>query len=91
MAALSAAKRLARLGWWVGLSTGAMLAAACGAMFTSACKSSSPPRLDASADALAAIKQDSPGIVLPGFDASTVDGGAPIDASETDLWNTPCE
>ena len=90
MAALSAAKRLARLGWWVGLSAGAMLAAACGAMFTSACKSSSPPRLDASADTLAAIKQDSPGIVLR-FDASAVDGGAPTDASETDLWNTPCE
>ena len=89
MAALSAAKRLARLGWWVGLSVGAMLAAACGAMFTGACKSSSPSRDGGSPDTPGGVEPG--GSVIPRLDAPAREAGAPTDASETDLWNTPCE
>ncbi len=40
MAALSTLKRVARLCGWVALSSGAMVAAACGAMFNAGCSSS---------------------------------------------------
>jgi hypothetical protein len=91
MAALSAAKRLARLGWWVGLSTGAMVAAACGAMFASACKSSSSASDGGQPDAAVAAQKDAPVINIPMPDASAREAGAPTDASEADLWNTICE
>jgi hypothetical protein len=84
MAALSSAKRLARIGWWLGLSLAAMLAAACGAMFASACKSSPGSSDGGSPDATGGVEHI--GIVIPPIDA-----GAPTDASETDLWNTICE
>jgi len=89
MAAFSAAKRWAKLGWWVGLSTGAMLAAACGSMFASACKSSSSTNDGGPADIPGA--QDSPGITIQLPDAGVEEAGQPTDASETDLWNTICE
>jgi hypothetical protein len=89
MAAFSAAKRLARLGWWVGLSAGAMLAAACGTLFASACKSSSLTDDGGPADAI--VAQDSPVITIQLPDAGVEEAGQPTDASETDLWNTICE
>ena len=99
MATLSALKRLGQLGWWLGLSTGAMLVAAFGTMFASACGSSSPSSTDAGpssstnarSDATTKIKVDSPGLILPSLDANVQEAGAPTDASESDLWNTICE
>jgi hypothetical protein len=58
MATLSALKRLARLGGWIGLSTGAMVVAACGSLFAGACKSSTLRTGDAGQDTGLASKPD---------------------------------
>jgi hypothetical protein len=90
MAALSAAKRVARLGWWLGLSLGAMVIAACGAMFAGACKSSAPAIRDAGVDT-ARGQPDGPSITITPPDAATPEAGAATDAGSSDLWNTICE
>jgi hypothetical protein len=68
MAALSAAKRWARLCWWLGLSAASMIIAACGTLVSGGCKStpleskdaspetSNPAGPDAGADKPATIK-----------------------------------
>jgi hypothetical protein len=94
MAAVSAVKRLARLGGWLALSTGAMVAASLGAIVTGACNRSSiavgqPPR-DASIEG----NRDG-GISIPEpqvrTDAGEGEAGSPVDADQTDLWNVICE
>jgi hypothetical protein len=92
---LSSLKRIGRLSWWVGLSIGAMLVAACGTIFASACSGSSRSAIDAGPDARTDAstdsKVDSPVILLRIIDASVQDADEPTDASKNDLWNTICE
>jgi hypothetical protein len=90
MAMLSTIKRLARLGGWVALSAGAMVAAA----LTTSCGTShvvGTPK-DAGADAPRDAAQ---GFVFPDAktepDAGTGEAGDPVDADKTDLWNVICE
>jgi hypothetical protein len=90
MAALSTVKRVARLGWWLGLSVVAMLVAACGAMFTNACRSATPASRDGGGDTTT-TKADAPVIALPIPDAAAAESGAATDAGSSDLWNTICE
>jgi hypothetical protein len=91
MAALSSLKRLARLSGWLWLSLLAMLIAACGALFASACKQSTAGK-DAGPDARDTGANDASTIVLPNPDAAPAgEAAAPTDAGEDELWNVPCE
>jgi hypothetical protein len=97
MATLSAVKRLARLGWWVGLSTGAMVAAACGSLFSIGCNPSSLTARDAGHEAPVGIrvdaptKLDAPVIVIQGSDAAAQEANEPVDGGKSDLWEIICE
>lgn len=92
MVALSRVKRLARLSGWLWLSLAAMLMAACGALFSSACKHSSTAAKDAGPDVGSTGADDASKIVLPNPDAAPAgEAAAPTDAGEDGLWNVPCE
>jgi hypothetical protein len=106
MATLSALKRLARLGGWIGLSAGAMVAATCSALL-GACKSTTLHATDASRDTGAGSKPDAtvadanPSkpdaahvIIMPDAGGMPEAGGeaqAPVDADKADLWTVICE
>jgi hypothetical protein len=106
MATLSALKRLARLGGWIGLSTGAMVVAACSSLL-GACKSTALHTTDASRDTGggnqpdAAVADANPAkpdaanvIVMPDAGGLPEAGGeahAPVDADKADLWTVICE
>lgn len=85
MAALSKLKRVARLCGWVALSSGAMMASACGSMLA-ACSSSS--RSDDGGRPDAGASSDAAHFVLP--DAAPAQTN-PVDADQADLWNVICE
>jgi hypothetical protein len=89
MAVLSALRRFAKLGFWVGLSAGAMLVDACSSS-ANGDRDSAPG--GAVADASPApdsstIKLDVP---PPAIDAGTADNPS-RDAGQTDLWDIICE
>ena len=63
-----------------------MLAAACGSMFASACKSSPSANDGGQPDATNVAQQDSPTFVI-----QMPEAGGPTDISETDLSTTICE
>ena len=94
MAFLPALHRLAKLGFWVGLSAGAMLADACNSDPKGRARDASPEVTvaDASGSQLkldAPIKADTG---APGMDGGAVDVDNPsTDASQTDLWDIICE
>jgi hypothetical protein len=99
MAALSTLKRMARLCGWVALSSGAMVAAACGAMFNAGCSSSTrtlraTPDAANSPDAGASPDADAgQGFIIPdppARDAASGEANA-VDADRADLWNVICE
>jgi hypothetical protein len=58
MAAISAARRWARLCWWLGLSATTMVIAACGSLFTGGCKSTPLKGKDAGPDTSVAVRKD---------------------------------
>lgn len=99
MAALSTLKRMARLCGWVALSSGAMVAAACGAMLNAGCSSSTrtlktTPDAAASPDAGRSPDADAgPKIVIPAPPAQDAASGEAntVDADRADLWNVICE
>jgi hypothetical protein len=92
MAALSKLKRLARLSGWLSLGLVSMLLAACGALFSSACKQPPTVGVNDKPDARPDAADDTPRLVLPNPDAApTGEVASPVDASEEDLWNVPCE
>jgi hypothetical protein len=90
MAVFSALRRFAKLGFWIGLSAGAMLADACSNSLKvrSQDAASEGPVADAAVtnqDALNQADTASPGIDAGGLDNS------PSDAGQTDLWDIICE
>jgi hypothetical protein len=105
MAALSTLKRMARLCGWVALSSGAMVAAACGAMFNAGCSSSTrtlrtTPDAGTSPDAATApdagTARDADayqGFIIPDPPArdAASDEANTVDADREDLWNVICE
>ncbi len=96
MATLSGVKRLARLGGWLALSIGAMVAAACGALLSSGCESSSTAAREPGVDSSIATDKDAgaaPALSDAGSSIDSAGGEAngPTDADETDLWNVICE
>jgi hypothetical protein len=105
MAALSTLKRMVRLCGWVALSSGAMVAAACGAMFNAGCSSSTrtlratpdaanSPDAGTGADAGASPDADAgQGFVIPDPPARDAASGEAntVDADRADLWNVICE
>jgi hypothetical protein len=99
MAALSTLKRMARLCGWVALSSGAMVAAACGAMFNAGCSSSTrtlraTPDGGTTPDAGSAPDADAgQGFVFPDAPARDASSGEAntVDADRADLWNVICE
>ena len=94
MAVFSALRRFAKLGFWVGLSAGAMLADACSSSLKGQVRDASPeaPAADATGFQIrldAPIKADSGS---PGIDGGAVDAdNPPADAGQTDLWDIICE
>lgn len=106
MAALSTLKRMARLCGWVALSSGAMVAAACGAMLNAGCSSSTrtlratpdagtSPDARTSPDAGTSPAADAgQGFKLPdappAHDAASGEANT-VDADRADLWNVICE
>lgn len=93
MAVLSALRRFARLGFWVGLGAGAMLIDACGGgqwreEQNLAADGAAPavPKKDAAAAPDAG--SDAPVLHLQAIDA---DQAQPTDGGKTDLWDTICE
>jgi len=90
MAVFSALRRFAKLGFWIGLSVGAMLADACSIGLKVRSQDAAPEAPVADA---AIAKQDGPNkvdIVSPGIDAGAVDNPS-ADAGKTDLWDIICE
>jgi hypothetical protein len=94
MAVCSALRRFAKLGFWVGLSAGAMLADACTSSLKGQVRDASPEVPAADAPGLriildAHIKADAE---APGIDGGAVDAdNPPADAGQTDLWDIVCE
>ena len=94
MAVFSALRRFAKLGFWVGLSAGAMLADACSSSLKGQIRDAGPeaPAPDATGLQIrraAPIKADTGS---PGIDGGAVDAGNPsADAGQTDLWDIICE
>ena len=104
MAALSAAKRWARLCWWLGLSAATMIIAACGTLFSGGCNSTPLKIKDAGTDAPVPVNPDTqPGPDLPGKpdhpsarDAESIDeakgeANPALDGGKSDLWEIICE
>jgi hypothetical protein len=95
MAVLSALRRLARLGFWVGLGVGAMLVDACDSARWRGGHDSAP---DAPNPAVPSSKPDALATPDAGVDARVVDAARvdvdqsqPADGGTTDLWDTICE
>jgi hypothetical protein len=84
MAVLSALRRFARLGFWVGLGAGAMLVDACGSSFRGETRDS----------AELPTNQDDAAVPDAGADAQV--DAQPVDAEQVSvpdggLWDTICE
>ena len=94
MAFFSALSRFAKLGFWVGLSAGTMLADACTSDPKGKARDGSSEVPGADAPGLQ-IKLDGPiktDTRSPGVDGGAVDADNPnVDASQTDLWDIICE
>jgi hypothetical protein len=94
MALFSALGRFAKLGFWVALSAGAMLADACTSDPKGKARDGSSEVPGADAPGLQSkldgpIKADTGS---PGMDGGAVDADNPTaDASQTDLWDIICE
>jgi hypothetical protein len=94
MAVIAALRRFAKLGFWVGLSAGAMLTDACSSGLKGKAQDASPEVPVADAPGLqlkldAAVKADASS---PGIDSGALDAdNAPADAGQTDLWDIICE
>jgi len=95
MAVLSALRRFARLGFWVGLSAGAMVVDACSSGLKGKAQDAapevpapdSPPSIQLRLDA--ATKRDA---ASPGVDGGAVDSDpARADGGQPDLWDIICE
>jgi hypothetical protein len=90
MAVLSALRRFARLGFWIGLSAGAMLADACSSGVKGKAQDAAPDV--PVADALAKLQLPDAKADSPRSDAGAVDAdNSPADAGQTDLWDIICE
>jgi hypothetical protein len=91
MSALARLKRLARLCGWLWLSLAAMLLAACGAAFSSACKQTTAgEHKDAGPEAASTQGQDAFPSTMPDA-APESETAPPINVKRDDLWNVPCE
>jgi hypothetical protein len=95
MAVLSALRRFARLGFWVGLGAGAMLVDACDNVQWRGGQDSAP---DAPSSDVPSSKPDALATPDAGVDARAVDTQSadadqaePADGGKTDLWDTICE
>ena len=94
MAIFSALSRFAKLGFWVGLSAGAMLADACNSDPKGTVRDASPEGPVADAPSMQ-FKLD--GHIQADVGSPSVDGGATdadnpsTDANQTDLWDIICE
>ena len=92
MAVLSALRRFARLGLWVGLGAGAMLIDACSSSSSLGFRSR-----DSAADVPSPMKQDAAVTPDAGSDAPVLlhlpdaDQSQPADGGQTDLWDIICE
>ncbi len=94
MAFFSTLRRFARLGFWVGLSAGAMLADACSSGLKGGTHDASPEVRVADAPGTQ-LKLDAPSKAdtgSPGIDGGVVDAdNLPADAGQADLWDIICE
>jgi hypothetical protein len=92
MAVFSALRRFAKLGFWIGLGAGAMLADACSSGLKGKAQDAAPevPVLDAHA-----AKEDAPNstdTASSGIDAGVAEvGNSSADGGQTDLWDIICE
>ncbi len=104
MAALSAARRWARLCWWLGLSAATMIIAAFGTLFSGGCDSTALKSKDAGTDAPAPVNADTQaGPDLPeksdqpsardaeGIDEAKGEANPALDGGKSDLWEIICE
>ena len=92
MAVLSALRRFARLGFWIGLSAGAMLADACSSGLKGKTLDASTDQPAADALKLVFPTQADAQAGSPGIDAGVADAdNSPSDAGQTDLWDIICE
>jgi hypothetical protein len=93
MAVLSALRRFAKLGFWIGLSAGAMLADACSSSLNGKAQDAAPEVPVADTPPVT-LKLDGPTKTdarSPGIDGGAADADKPADASQTDLWDIICE
>jgi len=90
MAVLSALRRFARLGLWVGLGAGAMLIDACGSGLGVSRDSAPdlPPQAVPDVPATPDAGSDAQGVDTQAIDT---DHAQPADGGKTDLWDTICE
>jgi hypothetical protein len=94
MAVFSALRRFAKLGFWVGLSAGAMLADACSSSLKGQARDASPevPATDAPGLRIILDAHVIADVGSPGIDGGAVDAdNSPADAGQTDLWEIICE
>lgn len=92
MAVLSVLRRFARLGFWIGLSAGAMLADACSSGLKGKAQDASLDQPAADALKWVLPTQADAQAGSPGVDAGAVDAdNSPSDAGQTDLWDIICE
>ena len=95
MAVLSALRRFARLGFWVGLGAGAMLVDACDSVQWRGGQDSAPdaPSSDVPSSKPDALATPDAGVDALAVDTQSVDAdqAEPADGGKTDLWDTICE